>query len=491
MADLLELELELKLEFDPADRERLESALPLKAADVETSRLVSTYFDTPAEDLRDAGWSLRVRRQGRRRTQTLKAAGTPAAGMFARTEYERPVKGDRPQLDDESGPLALEVGAGLLDRIAPVFVTDVQRTVRRIDGAGANIELAVDDGEVRAGRRAERLSEVELELRGGAPQAMFDLARQLNEQAPLRLGVRSKAERGYALAAGAPRAATKAEPVRLDPDGHAGDAFRAIARACMRHFRLNEALLLESGEAEPLHQARVGLRRLRCAFSLYKPLLADDGTAGLLRAELRWLAAALGEVRNLDVLIPRCTGVARDRLAAARDRTFDHVRAELASARTRLLMIDLTEWLALGAWRTRPADPLRLHRHVLPFARDLLDARRDRLRRRGKGLAGLDDAHRHKVRIEAKKLRYAAEFFGSLFTDGKARRRHQRFLDAIETLQDRLGELNDLVVGPGVLAKFGIDATMPRSGKNRRRRLRDKAEAACDALIKAKCFWHA
>jgi triphosphatase len=152
-------------------------------------------------------------------------------------------------------------------------------------------------------------------------------------------------------------------------------------------------------------------------------------------------------------------------------------------------MIDLTEWLATGAWRTRPADPERLHEHVLSFARGLLDERRRRLKRRGKGLAGLDDAHRHKARIAAKKLRYAAEFFGSLYIGRKARRRHGRFLEAIEALQDLLGELNDIVIGPEVLAKFGIDATLPHSGEHRRKRLLKKAEEAYDALISARRFW--
>jgi hypothetical protein len=162
------LELELKLEFDPADRERLESARPLKSAHGETHRLVSTYFDTPARDLLKAGYSLRVRRIGRRRVQTVKAAGDPSAGLFVRPEWERPVKGDAPLLDGESGPLVQEIGAKKLDRIEPIFVTDVKRTTFRIDLAGAKIELAIDDGEVRAGGRAEPIAEVELELRGGS-----------------------------------------------------------------------------------------------------------------------------------------------------------------------------------------------------------------------------------------------------------------------------------------------------------------------------------
>ena len=483
MAD--SLELELKLEFDPEERERLESAPPLKPAKRETRHLVSTYFDTPERDLREAGYSLRVRRCDASRVQTVKAVGSPSAGLFTRPEWERPVVGDAPVLGGT--PLAEALGAGTLDRIEPIFATDVNRTVFAIEGAGANIEIALDEGEVRAGNHVEPINELELELRGGAPQTMFDLARQLNEAAPLRLGARSKAERGYALVAGEPPEAVKAEPIRLDRNGDASDAFCTIALACLRHFRLNEALLMESGDAESLHQARVGLRRLRSAFSLYKDLLVDDGPAELLSAEARWLAAELGEVRNIDVLVERCRGEVRDRLAAARERVFAHVRTELASARTRLLMIDLVEWLTVGAWRARPADPACVHRQVLPFAAELLELRRDRLKRRGKGLAGLDDGHRHKVRIEAKKLRYAAEFFESLYIDGKARRRHKSFLDALEALQDRLGELNDLVVGPAVLARLGIDSKPPK-GRGRKRLLA-KAEDAYDRLMKAKPFW--
>jgi CHAD domain-containing protein len=189
------------------------------------------------------------------------------------------------------------------------------------------------------------------------------------------------------------------------------------------------------------------------------------------------------------VLIVRYSGDVRDRLAAARDQCFDHVRADLAASRTRLLMIDLAEWLAVGAWRTRPAHPRRLHRAIVPFAGDLLDARRDRLARLGKGLGRLDRDDRHKVRIEAKKLRYAAEFFASLYASDKARRRYRRFLKALEALQDVLGELNDLAVGPEVLASLGIDTKLPGSGERRYKRLLDRAEDSYDRLMRATPFW--
>src|SRR5262249_22823696 len=151
----------------------------------------------------------------------------------------------------------------------------------------------------------------------------------------------------YALATGERGEAVKAEPIRLDPTGDVRDAFAAIAHSCLRQFRLNETLLMQDGAVSAVHQARVGLRRLRSAFSLFKSLLAEDARAAPLRAELRWLTQVLGEVRNIDVLIKRVGGDAKAQLKLVRALAFDHARMEIDSARSRRLMIDLAEWLAL------------------------------------------------------------------------------------------------------------------------------------------------
>lgn len=479
------VEIELKLEFDRADRARLLALLAAPAAGTKR-HLVSTYFDTPGRDIAHAGYTLRVRRDGRRNVQAVKSLAS-GAGLFARPEWEHSLRGDRPLFDQRSGPLIAMIGSHALESVAPEFVTDIRRSRFRIDSDEAAIEVAIDEGEVRGSGRTERLCEIELELSRGMPSALFELARALNERVPLRLAVRSKAERGYALADPAPLA-VRAESIGLDPASNAADGFRVIAQACIRQFRLNEARLLDTGEAEALHQARVGLRRLRSAFSIFHRLISGDARAGLLSAELHWLAAELGEVRNIDVLIPRFRDDTRDRLVGARDRAFRHVRPELAGARTRLLMVDLAEWLPLGAWRTRAARPERLEQNVRDFASDVLEARWERLSRRGAGLAGLNRKDRHKVRIEAKKLRYAAEFFASLYSGDKARGRHDKFLKALEALQRQLGELNDLAVGREVLDRLGIDATLPGSG-TRRRHLLEQAGHSYHALMHAKRFW--
>ncbi len=478
-------EIELKLAFDPDDHDRLDAA-PLIDGDARVEHLVATYFDTPEREVRGAGYALRIRCEGGARVQSVKAAGGGAVGLFARGEWERDVRDDRPVLDARSGPLAQIIGHDAAARLDPLFVTDVRRTTRALDIEGVRFACTIDMGEIRAGKRHLALHEIELELEGGTARPLFDFARRLDRVVPLRLAALSKAERGYALAEDRIDRPAKGEPVTLDPNGTTGEAFQVIARSCLRQFRRNEDILLRTGDAEPLHQARVGLRRLRTAFSLFKPLTAGEDRADLLRAELRWLAVELGKLRNLDVLIAQADPMLHEQLAVARDRLFEQVREALNSTRSRALMIDLAEWLAFGDWLS-PANAAAHHRDIEPFVTDLLERRWRQLRHRGKRLAELDDGHRHKVRIAAKKLRYAAQFFTSLYQTGKARRRCKRILDALETLQDQLGALNDLVIASQILASLHIDASPP--GADKSEQMLRRAEEAYDALVAARRFW--
>lgn len=482
------LEVELKLELDPGDRSRLD-LIDLFGAGGATDHLVTTYFDTPGGDVRDAGCALRIRQQGEARVQTIKAAKDKATGLFTRTEWSRAVTGDRPVLDATSGPFGPALRAIGVDRLTPQIVSDFHRTHGLIDRDGGEIEWAVDDGAIRAGGSVAPLCEIELELRRGPPGLLFDLAHRIADRLPVRIAVISKAERGYRLldqTAGSP---ARAEPVALDRDATVAAAFPAIAHACLRQFRLNEPLVLAAGEAEPVHQARVALRRLRTALWLHRPLFAGDPQAASLDTELRWLTARLGEVRNLDALIPHADADLGERLRAAREQALAALQADLASARARLAMIQVVEWLTLGAWRTQPQDPALLAETVVPFAADALDALRKRLKRRGKKLARLGSKERHEVRITAKKLRYASEFFATLFPSPKAARRQAAFRDAVSALQDCLGELNDLDLERRVLERVGIDPGKPHPHRKRRAKLLRQAEHAYDELIAAKRFW--
>ncbi|MCZ4343113.1 CHAD domain-containing protein [Sphingomonadaceae bacterium G21617-S1] len=484
------IEIELKLEYDPTDRDRLIACVLLAASGRPSRRLRATYFDTPDFKLDKAGYALRIRTDRDKHIQTVKAASSQAAGLFVRGEWEREVGGDKPVLDEKAGPLSQIFDAATLARISPLFTTDIERISGLIDHpGGSQIEYAIDSGEVRAGARHSRLSEIELELKQGSAEALFDLARSLNQQVPLRLGVQSKSERGYALARNRIATAVKAAPVVLERNMSAPAAFAAIAASCIRQYRLNEELLLRSGGAEAVHQARVALRRLRSAFWLFKPLLQGDDRAAMFAAELRWLAGQLGDIRDIDVLLPKLTGAQRSSLVAMREDRLNQACRQLADARVRMLPIDLAQWLSTGTWRTAPVDPALGERDITSFASDRLDRLRKRIKRDGRGLAGLHDEQRHELRKDAKKLRYAVEFFVALYPGRKPRRRMERFLDRLEALQDKLGELNDRAGEPALFARLGIDIAIPPLGKKQRRRLLDDAEDCFEALIDCKRFW--
>jgi inorganic triphosphatase YgiF len=482
----MSMEIELKLDVARHDHAALAESVLLGATPAARSRLISTYYDTPTHDLRAAGCTLRVRHNGDKRIQTIKT-GSGGAGLFVRPEWEQEIEGDVPIVDVAARHLNGIVDHATLMRLAPVSKTVVDRTIYIVERDGATIEMAIDEGQIHAAHLREPICEVELELLGGPPAALFGLARVLDAVAPVRLGVLSKSERGYRLAeaAAAPAhalPAQTAEPVLLDPAANTVAAFVTIVQGCIRQFRLNEAPLLADHNAEALHQARVALRRMRSAFALFKPMLADDPQAWVMNREVKRLAALLGAVRDLDVLIPQLDPPGA-RLPAARAEAFARVAAELASPRPRHLLLDIAEWLLLGAWRAGQEE-----RPAHAFARKVLDRRHRRLHRHGADIAEIGDRRRHRVRLEAKTLRYATDFFAPLFPGKRSAGRYPGYLRKIERVQDRLGTLNDLTVAPRLIAELG-EVAPPPPGKKARRRLLPKAQRALDRLGRAKPFW--
>ena len=481
-------EVELKLTLRPHDAHILE-ACGLLPGKPKTAQQRSVYFDTPGHRLANAGLSLRIRRSGRRRIQTVKAEGASSAGLFARSEWESPVQDDTPIIQN-SMPIFALLGEAVA-QLAPVFEVHVERRIWDIRESEARIELVLDCGEAVCGDRRSPVCELELELKHGDAAALFAFARKLECAVPVRLGILTKADRGYALLE--PRVTVfKAERVVLTHDMMADQAFRHIVQTCLRQFRLNEDLLFERHAPEALHQARVALRRLRSAFSIFKPLLDGDDSAGL-REELGWLATELGAARNLDVLLERAApGPLRDRLETAHLAAYVRVEKILASPRVRALMLNLTQWTMCGAWRGAGKTQDVRNQPAREFATAALNHSRRKVKEDGRDLAERDDQARHEVRKGAKKLRYAAEFFTSLFDHKRQQRRYKRFVAALEALQDQLGALNDLAMAPDVLAKLGVidepeAAALLDSGS--KKTMVDAAQEAHDALIDTKRFW--
>jgi inorganic triphosphatase YgiF len=482
-------ETELKLDLTEAAADALEAS-GILPADPKVRQLRAVYYDTSKHALARAGLSLRIRAAGDERIQTIKADGAGSAGLFVRSEWERPVEGDTPVLDDTT-PVKALLGKRVR-KVAPQFQVNVERRTWILQQGEAEIELVLDRGVMLANDRQEAICEVELELKAGEPAALFALARKLDDVAPVRLGVLTKAERGYGLS-GPPRSVFKAEPVTLKREMTAVQAFQHVAQTCVRQFRLNEAVLIGDRNADALHQARVALRRLRSAFSIFSPLVLADGRAAKLREELRWLAGELGKARDLDVLLGRApAGDLRARVGKAREEAYAGVEATLASPRVRAMMLDLTEWLIEGPWLAAAGTQDRGSQPARDFAVAALDRFRRKVKKQGRDLEAVDDETRHEVRKDAKKLRYASEFFVDLFDADRERRRYKRFIAALEDLQDQLGALNDLATAPEVIGNLGLEGDPEIGtllGEGNRGSLITAAAEAHEALVDAKRFW--
>lgn len=481
-------EVELKIALRRHDAVALADS-GLLGSEPQKARQRSLYFDTADHSLFKAGLSLRIRRAGRKRTQTVKARGGGSAGLFARPEWERAVGDDTPVVDHTT-PIRALLGERA-DMLAPVFEVRVERSTWGIHEGDAVIELVLDRGVVVAGNRRSPICEIELELKSGDANALFAFARKLDAAAPVRLGVLTKAERGYALLDPLVPA-FRAGRVDLRRDMTAAQAFQHIVQACFREFRLNEDLFLIGQAPEALHQARVALRRLRSALSIFDTLIVDDASAGL-RDRLRWLAAELGQARSIDVLVERAPpGVLRDRLEAARRAAYAHMEEILESSRARGLMFDLAQWSMSGEWVRATGSAELRDQPARAFASAALDRLRRKVKRGGRDLAGAGDQARHELRKNAKKLRYGAEFFVALFEHKPERRRYKRFISALQALQESLGALNDLVTAPGILARLDIadppDAVALLFPDNRKKLL-DASGKAHAALVDSKRFW--
>ena len=444
-------EIELKFDCAPEDLGRILAAAP--EGDDDTRELISVYFDTPDRDLQKAGASLRVRESKGERVQTLKRGDG-----LAREEHETPIAGHAP--DPSLGPLPDLLPDGARSELKPAFHVRVTRRQRLVRFEGAEIELALDQGEVRGGKRTSPISEVELELKSGPPAALFDLARELSHAAPIYLSFASKSQRGQALVAGKPLHAHRRARVTLGPDATTADVFQAIGRSTLEAVAANAELLRRHPEPEAVHQLRVAARTLRSAISTFKPVLEDEALPGM-KDELRWLAKACDQARNLDVFAKDVLGPTAGspsppsgfaqlqvEIEAAREHARADVVQAVSSTRFRDLMIKVTGWVDTGAWLSRPPAGER----ATAFADRALQKRRRKLLKAGRGLEKLDDAARHKVRIDAKKLRYAAEGFETLYGHKAA----SRFIKHLKALQDELGELNDIVTGETLFLGLGL-----------------------------------
>lgn len=469
---MMEVELKLLVDEDGAQALLRHPLLQQYAsAPPRQQQQSSTYFDTPDLQVRRSDAGLRVRQiDGERWIQTFKGGGEVNGGLHSRHEWESRVAGPEPDLpalrslvDTHGAWGKLLCSPALKRQLSPLFSTHVTRTIWDLRlPQGDEVECVLDQGNLERNNDQVPISEIELELKSGDPVHLFDFALALSADIPMHIGSLSKADRGYAMISPQPDRAVKATPLTLSRRMTIEKAFQAIAANCMAHIQANEAGVAHGHDVESLHQMRVGLRRLRSALGLFGDVLQPSPP---LQEELDWLATQLGAARDWDVLAgstlpaladaaPHQLRIASVKLAAlqqAHDRHQD-VAAAVRSPRYVHFILSFTRWLQACAWRDgmRAQERERLEKRLPSFAQAKLRQNRRRLLKRGDALRGATPDARHRVRIAAKKMRYATEFFQSLYRAKTVR----PFVKALSRMQDELGWLNDVAVADGLLKQM-------------------------------------
>jgi CHAD domain-containing protein len=438
MAPDASVEHEVKLAVWPGFRlPDLTEAAPGAVADpVVEQHLEATYHDTADLRLGRSGITLRYRTGEEVDVWTLKLPKPAAAGSIIRSEHNVP--GDPRTMPPE----LVELVAARI-RTAPLVVVAKLHTLRRL----TRVRSAEGDGlvEVVDGRRvALRFREVEVELGDAGDEAVLEaVVARLRSAGAGEPDPTPKVIRALGPAALAPPDMV-APP--LGRDATAVDVLRAGMVASVERLVDHDPIARHGGDPEGVHQARVATRRLRSYLRVFGALLDPEASAPL-RDELSWLADALGEVRDLDVLSARLNRQlselgpddrANGALLIAR------LGVERAAARDRLLValrspryFELLEHLVLFAMGPpvlsgagRPADKALPALARTPWLSFVKAARRVNDQ--------TSDDDLHEVRIRAKRARYASEV-ASLVVGKPA----QRLADAVSEVQEVLGDHHD------------------------------------------------
>ncbi|HEY4915030.1 MAG TPA: CYTH and CHAD domain-containing protein [Candidatus Dormibacteraeota bacterium] len=426
----------------------------------EAVRLETVYYDTP--DLRLARWGVSLRhRAGEGWTLKLppaQATGQPQGELLERDEITFQGGSKKPP----EGAVAIVRAYVRKAELVPVArLSTIRRRVRLVDAAGTRVAEVVDDEvSVRDGRRvAARFREIEVEVaqqQSGASGIVDPLVMRLRGAGAGAADPTPKHIRALGPRATEPPEVS-AQPVK--PDSPARDVIKHVFAESIASLLKHDPLVRTSGDPEAVHQARVATRKLRSHLRTFGPLLDPEWTEPL-RSELGWLALGLGAVRDREVLFERLSERAKSLPASdlrSAGSLLHILQVEIATLRTKLMAeldslryVDLLERLVLAAQApaTLP-DADEPASKVLP---PLAAGPWRRLRSAVKQLPETPvDPELHRIRILAKRARYAAEAVAPIV--GKAA---DAFARAAAKLQTILGEHQDSVTAQAWLRSARI-----------------------------------
>jgi CHAD domain-containing protein len=276
----------------------------------------------------------------------------------------------------------------------------------------------------------------------------------LLDAAPLRIGTRSKAERGYALAFDAVRPTSKAELFGVTAEHVVDDVIALLVGSCWHHLLKNHMVAEEGSDPEGVHQMRLALRRLRTICALFRRDIPAPALQAV-NSEARWLMQQLGPAREWDVFVDTTVtrlaaaapeidlGGLREAVERHRRSSYGALRTVLADARCSRFLLSLGHLVERRGWRNEiDSEALAVLSKPIPALADKILARLHRKAlKRGAHFRQLNIGAQHNLRIDLKKLRYAAEFFLPLYA---AHAPAKRYVRRLVRLQATLGRARDV-----------------------------------------------
>jgi CHAD domain-containing protein len=484
------MELELGLNPDDAARlPRLALLAPLKSGSARSRAVRIVWHDGPDRSLAQQGLALAEQRPAWRLERLFPDAqswppGAPAPVLAtART--------------------ASDLGHALPEPLLPCAAFEGRATSLALTTEQGPIGLTLLNGAVRAVTAEHRTSLVRLEGSTGAVQA---LAVALGGEVRLSVPRAGLAAEAFAVASGTSPPPRREGAPELPPGLSVAAAFAHVI-GHLTDVILYFAPAAASGREgpEPVHQMRVAVRRLRSAIKVFRRGVRSAAVDAA-DADLKALAAKLAPTRDWDVFVTETVAAVvaafpteqrLQRLVAATERRrrvcHEELRGFLGSVEFRRLGIELACLAAGQDWQAMLDDDTQaeIAASLEDFAARVLDRRLKRLTQVDDGLADMEPAALHEIRLHAKRLRYAAEIFVPLYP-GKVT---QRFLRGLSRLQDRLGSLNDAAVAAHLFGElsggnhaFAIGLVLGYVGAQSER-TRGRIDRAWQKFVARTPFW--
>lgn len=289
-------EIELKFLVPESRLKGLMRQARVKSSEV--TQLAAHYYDTPDQQLAEAGIGLRIRKEGDAWVQTIKAGGD---GIAARLEHNTVLDNEQVQAMLDNNTLMPDLTIYKNTSVAPalaefklkklaknltrLYVTDVERTTRLLvddsgrDGdndANNHVEMAYDYGEIIHGNddtQRDAIQEIEFELISGDIDFLFATAKTWCKRYKLCLSTVTKAERGGLLITGqqhSPAVHADLDQLNIDKKISMPAFVRAAVHNCLLQILPNSSAIVAGSEDDDhALQLYIGITRLQAALQAF------------------------------------------------------------------------------------------------------------------------------------------------------------------------------------------------------------------------------